>query len=66
MAMELARALSAMRIPVLLMSGDHSSEPIDGLPFLFKPFRLAELDERVQAIVAEATTTLFQGPSCRI
>jgi DNA-binding response OmpR family regulator len=50
----LARALSATRIPVLLMTGDRGLEPIDGLPILFKPFRLAELDERVHAIVKEA------------
>jgi two-component system phosphate regulon response regulator PhoB len=57
---ELARALSAT-IPVLLMTGYRGLEPIDGLPILFKPFRLAELGERVHAIVKEATRTPLQG-----
>jgi two-component system phosphate regulon response regulator OmpR len=59
---ELARALRATRIPVLLVTGDQSLEPVDGLPILFKPFRLAELGERVHAIVKEATRTPIQRP----
>jgi DNA-binding response OmpR family regulator len=59
---EFARALGVARIPVLLMTGDLSLQAIDGLPILFKPFRLAELGERVHAIVREAASTPRQGP----
>ena len=55
--LELARALRATRIPVLLVTGDQTLEPTDGLPILFKPFRLAELGERVHAIVKERAGT---------
>jgi CheY-like chemotaxis protein len=44
-------------IKVLLMSG--TGRPLDGVPFLQKPFRLSELRQQVRKLVTEVTLTRF-------